>query len=156
MRISDYLKKERIDLGFKVSGTKEDIITSLAQVLKKAREVEDFDKYLSEVFEREELGTTGIGFGLALPHARTDAVNNIVVRAARIDEGVDFKSLDGEPVKLIFLMGTPKSEVQNYLKILSNLTRLLKKELFRTALLESKTPEEFIDIFKREEEYEGL
>ena len=156
MKISDYLQKARIDLDFKALETKEDTIKSLAGALKGAKEIVDFDQYVSEVFDRENLGTTGIGFGLALPHARTDAVNKIIIYIARVNEGIDFKSLDGEPVKLIFLMGTPNAEVQNYLKVLSNLTRLLKKELFRTSLLEATSSEEVIEIFKREEDYEGL
>ena len=156
MKISSFLKKNRIDLDFKSCGSKEEVITELAKGLKGAKEVVDFDQYLAEVFERESIGTTGIGFGLALPHARTDAVKSIVIRVARINDGIDFKSLDGEPVKLVFLMGTPKAEVQKYLKVLSNLTRLLKKELFRTSLLEAISAEEIIEIFKREEEYEGL
>lgn len=156
MKISDFLKTDRINLSFKAADTKEETIKMLAENLNGASEIADFDQYLADVYERENLGTTGIGFGLALPHARTDAVKGILVQVARIDDGVDFKSLDGENVKLIFLMGTPKSEVQNYLKMLSNLTRLLKKELFRTSLLEAKTPEEIIEIFKREEEYEGI
>lgn len=156
MKISDFLKKDRIDLSFNAADNKENTIKALAEKLNGVPEISDFDQYLADVYERENLGTTGIGFGLALPHARTDAVKDIVMYVARIENGVDFKSLDGENVKLIFLMGTPKSEVQNYLKMLSNLTRLLKKELFRTSLLEAKTPEEIIEIFKREEDFEGI
>lgn len=156
MKISDFLKTDRIALDFQAADSKEDIIKNLAENLNGVPEINDFKQYLADVYERENLGTTGIGFGLALPHARTDAVKDILIYVARIENGVDFKSLDGEPVKLVFLMGTPKSEVQNYLKMLSNLTRLLKKELFRTSLLEAKTPEEIIEIFKREEDYEGI
>lgn len=156
MKISNFLNTDRIALDFQAADNKEDTIKILAENLNGAPEINDFEQYLADVYERENLGTTGIGFGLALPHARTDSVKDILMYVARVDNGVDFKSLDGEPVKLIFLMGTPKSEVQNYLKMLSNLTRLLKKELFRTSLLEAKTPEEIIEIFKREEDYEGI
>jgi len=151
MKISDFLRKDRVVLDFQPSPTKEETIRKLSEMVKDAPEIADYDQYLADVYERENLGTTGIGFGLALPHARTDAVKQILILIVRVDEGVDFKSLDGEPVKLIFLMGTPKTEVQNYLKVLSNLTRLLKKELFRTALLEAQSAEEIIEVFKREE-----
>jgi len=151
MKISDFLRKDRVVLDFQPSPTKEETIRKLGEMVKDAPEIADYDQYLADVYERENLGTTGIGFGLALPHARTDAVKQILILIVRVDEGVDFKSLDGEPVKLIFLMGTPKTEVQNYLKVLSNLTRLLKKELFRTALLEAQSAEEIIEVFKREE-----
>ena len=152
VNISEHLKEERIILDLKAE-TKEEAIKSLAEVFKGSREVNDFDKFLADVFEREDLGTTGIGLELALPHARTDAVSSFIA-VGRIDKGVDFKSLDGEPVKLIFLMATPKEEVQNYLKILAHLTRLLKKESLRASLLEVKTPQEFIEIFRKEEEQE--
>ena len=148
--ISPYLKDERIILDLK-PGSKDKTIRRLAEVFRNQSEISDFDKFLSDVFEREELGTTGIGLGLALPHARTQAVNSFVIAIGRIDEGMDFNSLDGEPVKLIFLMGTPKEEVQGYLKILAHLTRILKKESFRASLLEAKTAQEIIDIFKKEE-----
>ena len=153
VNISEHLKEERIILDLKAE-TKEEAIKSLAEVFKGSPEVNDFDKFLADVFEREDLGTTGIGLELALPHARTDAVSSFIIAVGRIDKGVDFKSLDGEPVKLIFLMATPKEEVQNYLKILAHLTRLLKKESLRASLLEVKTPQEFIEIFRKEEEQE--
>jgi fructose-specific phosphotransferase system IIA component len=156
MRISQFLQGDRIALDFVAADTKEATIKKVAECIKKFPEIKDFDQYVQDVFDRETLGTTGIGFGLALPHARTDAVKSIVVYVARVKDGIDFKSLDGEPAKLIFLMATPKTEVQSYLKMLSNLTRLLKKELFRTALLEAKTAEEFIAIFKREEDFENM
>lgn len=155
MKISDFLQKERVVLDFEPAPTKEETIKKLTELVKDAPEIADYDQYLADVYERENLGTTGIGFGLALPHARTDAVKQILILIVRVSEGVDFKSLDGEPVKLLFLMGTPKSEVQNYLKVLSNLTRLLKKELFRTALIEAKSAEEIIEVFKREEAAAG-
>lgn len=151
INISQYLKEERIVLNLKAAN-KEEAIKNLAEVFKGASEIKDFDKFLADVFEREDLGTTGIGLELALPHARTDAVNSFIIAVGRIDKGVDFKSLDGEPVKLIFLMATPKEEVQNYLKILAHISRLLKKEDLREALLEARTPKEVIDIFKKEEE----
>ena len=82
-------------------------------------------------------------------------MSSFIIAIGRIDKGVDFNSLDGEPVKLVFLMATPKEEVQNYLKILAHLTRLLKKESLRNSLLEAKTPGEVIEAFKREEKESG-
>ena len=150
INISEYLKEERIVLNLKANN-KEEAVKNLAEVLRNQSEIVDFDKFLKDVFERENLGTTGIGLSLALPHARTQAVNSFVIAIGRIDGGVNFNSLDAEPAKLIFLMGTPKDEVQSYLKILAHLTRLLKKESFRSDLLEAKTSQEVIGIFRREE-----
>ncbi len=154
INISQYLKEERIILDLKAE-SKEEAIKNLASVFRNQPEIKDFDKFLADVFEREDLGTTGIGLELALPHARTDAVSSFIIAIGRIDKGVDFNSLDGEPVKLVFLMATPKEEVQNYLKILAHLTRLLKKESLRNSLLEAKTPGEVIEAFKREEKESG-
>lgn len=151
VNISQYLKEERIVLDLKANG-KEKSIRRLAEVLRGQSEIIDFDKFLSDVFERENLGTTGIGLGLALPHARSQSINSFVIAIGRINEGLDFNSLDGEPARLIFFMGTPKEEVQGYLKILAHLTRLLKKESFRKALLEANTPQEVIETFKKEEQ----
>jgi PTS system nitrogen regulatory IIA component len=151
IKISQYLKEERINLHLKAQD-KDDAVRTLAQVLKGQAQISDFEGFLNDVFERENLGTTGIGLGLALPHARSQAVKSFVIAVGRIDEGIDFKSLDAEPVKLIFLMGTPKEEVQSYLKILAHLTRLLKKETFRAALLKASTALEVIELFKKEEE----
>ncbi len=151
MNIAEYMDSAKIVLDLKASN-KEEAIRNLAQIVKDSKEIEDYNRFLNDIFEREELGTTGIGLGVALPHARTQAVNSFVIAVGKVTEGVDFKSLDGEAVKLIFLMGTPKDEVQNYLKILAHLTRLLKKESVRTPLFEAKTPQDIIEIFRREEE----
>ena len=148
--ISEYLKEGRIVLGLKAKD-KVDCIRRLGEVLKGQAEIADFEGFLNDVFEREELGTTGIGLSLALPHARSQSVKSFVIAIARIDGGIDFKSLDAEPVKLVFLMGTPKEEIQGYLKILAHLTRLLKRETFRTALLQAATAAEIIELFKKEE-----
>ncbi|MFC1514875.1 PTS sugar transporter subunit IIA [Candidatus Omnitrophota bacterium] len=150
INISQYLKEEAIILDLK-AGDKAECIRTLSQALKGHAQISDFDGFLNDVFERENLGTTGIGFGLGLPHARSRSIGSFVIAIGRIDKGIDFKSLDGEPVKLVFLMGTPKDEVQNYLKILAHLTRLLKQETFRSALLQAATPAEIIEIFKKEE-----
>ena len=150
IKISDYLKEENINLNL-AAATKDESIKELAEVFKNNSQVKDFDKFLDDVFERENLGTTGIGLGLALPHARTEAVDSFIIAVGRSDKGIDFNALDGEPVKLVFLMATPKEEVQSYLKILAHLTRVLKKESFRTKLLEAKTPAEIIEYFKKEE-----
>ncbi len=151
MKISNYLKTDRIILDIKAKN-KQEAINKLAAVLKDDSQINNFDKFVDDIFERENLGTTGIGFNLALPHARTDFVNSFVIVIGRFSEPVDFNSLDAEPVNLIFLMGTPKQDVQNYLGILAHLTHILKKDTFRTQLLEAKSAQEMIDIFKIEEQ----
>ena len=149
MKIIDYLKEERIVLSLK-SHTKIEAIKELATLLKDAEEITNFDVFLQDVYERENLGSTGIGNGIAIPHARSEAVKDFVIAFGRSVEGVDFNSLDGQPVKLIFLMGTHREKKLNsYLEILAHLTRLLKQQFFREALLKAPTPSAIIEEFKK-------
>lgn len=152
MKIGDYLKEDRISLNLK-SSNKEESVKEISMLLKSAKEINDFEAFIGEVFEREKLNTTGIGNEIAIPHARTDAVKDFVIAFGRSKEGIEFNSLDGNPAKLIFLMGTPKHKgVRAYLKILAHLTRLLKKESFRNSLLTAYNSKEIIDIFKKAED----
>lgn len=152
MNISEYLKEKQICLGIK-SGEKKAVIKELANFLRGAKEITDYKAFLKDVFKREEIGSTGIGSGVAIPHARTGAVSELVIAFGRSTKGVEFKSLDNRPVKLIFLMGAPKQNVNEYLRILARLTRLLKKAAFRRSLIEASGTKEVIDIFRKAEQY---
>ncbi|MFC2060999.1 PTS sugar transporter subunit IIA [Elusimicrobiota bacterium] len=152
MRISDYLKKEVMELDLKAQN-KEDAVKELGKIICKSKHVINCDDFINDVFAREELCTTGIGNEIALPHARTDNVKEFVIAFGKSDKGVEFKSLDNKPVKLIFLMGTPQAEaMKTYLHILAHLTRLLQKEDFRKQLLNANRPAEIIETFKNKEE----
>lgn len=151
MRIVDFLKEDRITLKLK-AGDKEEAIKEMACLLGNAKEVIDFDLFLKDVFERESLNTTGIGEHIAIPHARTDAVKDFVIAFGRASEGIEFNSLDKKPAKFIFLMGTPKEKgLNSYLKILAHLTRLLKRESFKEALIKASGPKEVIEEFRKVE-----
>ncbi len=151
MKISPHLKPERILLQIK-SNKKEDTIKELVALIKDSSEIKDSEKFQEDVFEREKIGSTGIGNGIAIPHARSEAVKEFVIVFGRSDIGVDFDAVDNEPVKLFFLMGTPKEKnINNYLKILAHLSRLLTKKALREALLKASTPEEIIKEFEKVE-----
>jgi len=151
MKIGDFLKENRILLDLKASN-KEEAIREIADSLKDAEEVSNFDLFIADVFERETLNSTGIGKNIAIPHARTDAVNEFTVAFGRSSAGVEFDSLDAEPAKFIFLMGTPKEKgLNSYLKILAHLTRIINKKDFQEALLRASSPKEVIEEFKRVE-----
>ena len=151
MRIRDYLRDDRMIFDLKARNKKE-AIKKISVLLKKADEMIDFDVFLKDVFEREELKTTGIGKEVAIPHARTDAVKDFVMVFAKSPEGVKFNSLDGKPVKLIFLIGTPKKEkLNNHLKILARLTKLLQEKSFRDSLLNASSSKEIIEKFREVE-----
>lgn len=148
MRIHEYLKEGAISLDLK-SDTKEKAIREIAGPLKMENNIVDFDTFLSEVFDREKLTTTGIGDEIAIPHARTDAVKDFVIAFGRSKEGINFDSVDGKPVRFIFLIGTPKKEkLGGYLKLLARLTRLLKKDDFKQLLLTALTPKDILSAFK--------
>jgi fructose-specific phosphotransferase system IIA component len=151
MEVKDYIRKEFINLNL-LTERKEDAIRELAQLMKGAQEMVDFERFLENVFERERLGTTGIGDGIAIPHARTDAVDKLVIALGRSARGVEFESLDGKKVKLLFLMGTPKGSVSYYLKILAQISRLLKRDTFREKLLEAQDAETVVRLFSELEE----
>ena len=148
MRISDYLKEDMICLNLKATG-KEEAIRELGSVIRKAKEITNYEMFHKDVLEREKLTTTGIGDDVAIPHARTDAVTGFVIAFGKSEKGVEFDSLDGKRARLLFLMGTPKTAgLDEYLVLLAHLTRLLKQQSFREALLKAQSPAEIIEIFK--------
>jgi len=151
MRISDHISGKMLCLALE-STTKDGVIRELAELFKESEDVTDFDVFLKDVFEREKLGATGIGNEIALPHARTDAVDNIIIAFGRSSQGVDFNGIDDKPAKLVFLMGTPKKDVNKYLQVLAHLTRLLKKESFRQQLFEAQNADEILNAIRRIED----
>jgi fructose-specific phosphotransferase system IIA component len=151
VEVKGYIMEELINLDL-LSERKEDAIRELARLMERTQGMIDFDLFLEDVFKRERLGTTGIGDGIAIPHARTDAVDQLVIALGRSARGVEFESLDGKKVKLLFLMGTPKGSVSHYLKILAQLTRLLKEGTFRDKLLEARDKETVVSLFREIED----
>ncbi len=118
---------------------KKTAITQLAKQIQLDERLNDFDAYLEEVFRREALSTTGIGFGVGIPHGKTDAVKIPTVAFGRSVEGIEWESLDEKPVHMVFLIAVPESASSNaHLKILAALSRRLMKEEFRQELMQSK------------------
>ena len=151
MLISDYLKENQIELDLK-SREKKKIIEEVGALLKDSPQVKDFSSFLQDVLDREGMSTTGIGHEVGIPHARSEAVSDFVIAFGRSKEGIEFSSLDGKPAKLFFIMGTPKEKnLSQYLQLLSQLTRLLKEDSFRSSLLKAQSPKEIISIFHKAE-----
>ena len=117
----------------------------------KGGNISDTDKYMEGVFAREEEGTTGIGEGIAIPHAKNDAVRAPGLAAMVIPNGVDYDSMDGEPVNLVFLIAAPNTEDNVHLEVLSRLSMLLMDGSFKENLLKVATAEEFLDCVDRAE-----
>lgn len=143
MKIVDLLKKESIDLNGTVSDKKE-TIEKMVSLMAAGGNITDVERYKEGVFLREEEGTTGIGEGIAIPHAKTDAVAKPGLAAMVVKDGVDYDSLDGEPVHLIFLIAAPNTEDNVHLEVLSRLSMLLMDDDFRANLQSAESVEEFL------------
>ncbi|OPX22076.1 MAG: hypothetical protein B1H04_05560 [Planctomycetales bacterium 4484_123] len=151
MKLHQYLSEERIRIRLE-SRQKEQVIAELAEPLREHPAMEDFQKFLADVLSREQESTTGIGGGVAIPHARTDSVKDFVAAVGLAPEGIDFQAVDGQPVKLIVLMGVPSHKVNGYLKLLAHLSLLFKQRDFTRNLLEAPDPAAAIETFKRYEQ----
>ena len=148
MVVSDYLK-EKFCLVDLQATDKEDAIKGLAKVLSTGGKIIDQETFMKDVLEREELGSTGIGNNVGIPHARTKAVKGFVIAFGRSTSGIEFKALDGEKVNLIFLMGADPGELNLYLRILAELSKLLMNNAFREALMSANSAAEVIAVVKK-------
>lgn len=149
-RISELLTDQLINLSL-TSKDKEGVLEELADMVHRAKKVSDRDAFLRSLRKRENLESTGIGKGLAIPHARTDTVDGVVMAFARSEHGVDFQSLDNKPAHLIFLIASPEREKSVYIKVLARTSRLLRKDRFRHQLMKVSTPKEVIQLIAKNE-----
>lgn len=150
MKITDLLKKDSIDLDVKAS-SKEEILKKAVELMNNNGNIIDKDKYLELVMKREEEGSTGIGEEIAIPHGKGDSISAPGLAAMVIPDGVDFESLDGKPVKLLFLIAAPNNKDNVHLEVLSRLSTLLMDEKFRKELLNAKSKDEFLKIIDQAE-----
>ena len=145
MRITDLLDKRSISLDGAPKSKKE-ALDQVIDLMVKSDKINDVEAYRQKVYAREEESTTGIGEGIAIPHGKCDAVTKPGLAAMVVKDGVDFESLDDEPVHLIFLIAAPNTEDNIHLDVLSKLSVLLMDEQFTADLLNAKTVDEFIEI----------
>ena len=145
MRITDLLDKQSISLNGAPKDKKE-ALDQVVDLMAKSGKINDVEAYRQRVYAREEESTTGIGEGIAIPHGKCDAVTKPGLAAMVVKDGVDFESLDGEPVHLIFLIAAPNTEDNIHLDVLSKLSVLLMDEQFTADLLNAKSVDEFLEI----------
>lgn len=145
MRITDLLDKRSISLDAKVSSKKEALDTAV-ELMAKSGKLSNKEAYKKQVYAREEESTTGIGEGIAIPHGKCDAVKKPGLAAMVIKNGVDFDSLDGDPVTLLFLIAAPNTKDNIHLDVLSKLSVMLMDEEFTAALRNAKSVDEFMKI----------
>jgi fructose-specific phosphotransferase system IIA component len=151
VKISDILTEDFVIVGLDVS-SKEDAINALIDLIAKSDKVININKVREAVFEREKIMTTGVGKGFAVPHGKTDAVTDIVAAFAITKKPIDYDSLDGEPVRLIFLLVGRDNMVGPHIKLLSRISKLMNDNNFRDKLINAKDPKEVVELFKIEED----
>lgn len=152
MKIMEFLCADAITLDLEAQSKKEAII-EIVDLLQKCKKIKKAPEVIDTVLEREKLGSTGIGQGVAIPHGKTDSVEEQTGALAISQKGVEFNSLDGEPVYIIFLLIGPVEVAGQHLKALSRISRLFKDKFFRQALRDAKTKEDIIKIIEREDSY---
>jgi len=151
MKVSEYLNEDNVLLNVEAKD-KYDLIDKLIEVASKSGKIMDKEKVRQAVYEREKILSTGVGKGFAVPHGKTDAVNDIVLAFAITKEPLDYEALDNQPVRLVMLMVGKDSLVSSHIKLLSRISRLMNDDEFRENLLNAKTKEEVLEIFRKEEE----
>lgn len=150
MKISDILSADVIAVNMDVAD-KEDAIKKIIDLSAKSDKILDLDKVTHTIYEREKLVSTGVGKGFAIPHGKTDAISDVVAAFAITKEPIDFDSIDGEPVRFIFLLIGKENLLNTHIKLLSRISRLMNKDEFRETLLDANTSEDVLKIFRDEE-----
>ena len=150
MRIIDLLKIEGIELDSKVTSKKE-ALDKLVDLMDKEGNLLDKEVYKEAVLKREELSTTGIGEGIAIPHGKSKGVKNAGLSSIVVKNGVDFDSLDGQPAKLFFMIAAPEEANNLHLDVLARLSTILMDEDFRNELINAKSKEEYLKLIDNKE-----
>ncbi|MCH5255320.1 MAG: PTS sugar transporter subunit IIA [Lachnospiraceae bacterium] len=148
MRITDLLDIRSVALDG-APKSKNEALDAIVALMAKSGKINDEEAYRKQVYAREEESTTGIGEGIAIPHGKCDAVDKPGLAAMVVPDGVEFDSLDGEPVTLMFLIAAPNTEDNVHLDVLSKLSMMLMDETFTSNLRNAKTPEEFLEIIDK-------
>ena len=150
MKITELLDIDSIDLNPQISN-KEEAIDHLVNLLDQSGKLNDKEIYKESVLNREAQSTTGIGDGVAIPHGQSEGVKTAGLSAMVVKEGLDFKSLDGQPTYLFFMIGAPKDSEGAHLQALAQLSTLLMEEDFRNALINASSKEEFLQLIDAKE-----
>ncbi|HET6510611.1 MAG TPA: PTS sugar transporter subunit IIA [Candidatus Kapabacteria bacterium] len=154
MRLSDYLRPEYVAIGLEAD-SKEDLLEKMVDLAGKNPAVQDKSKVRSAIFEREKIMSTGVGKGFAIPHGKTDAVDDIVLSFAVTDGPVDYASMDNEPVRLVLLLVSRDNLVGQRLKLLSRASKVMNNDDAREDLLKAASVQDVLAIFQREEDRMG-
>ncbi len=152
MKVFELLDEKFILTEFN-SDDKEDIINELINLYDGNEKVSDIEKVRKAILDREKIMSTGVGKGFAIPHGKTNAVNDIIAAFGKTTRDIDYDALDGNPVHFVFLLVGRDDMVGKHIKLLSRISRLMNKDEFREKLINANSKEEIINIFKEEEEH---
>jgi len=149
MKFADFVSTGSIKVGLETD-TKEEVIAELVAALVAAGQIreEENDSILKAIMKREELGSTGIGRGIAVPHTKHPSVERLVATVGVSQEGIDFNSLDGDKVQLFFLLISPPDQPGDHLRALENISRQLRDDTFCRFLKQSKTTEDIQQLLE--------
>lgn len=145
MKLSNFCSRDLI--SFDLRGTaKEDILKELSDLLGKSKLIKDKDQLFQAILEREKLVTTGVGYGVAFPHAKTKSAKGIVIAFGRSNNGVEFDAMDKKKVQLFFAIAAPDDLIGTHLNVMARLSFLMKDKKNRDILLQTGDPQEVLDL----------
>jgi len=145
MKLSKFCGEDLISFELKRE-SKNEVISELVNLSSGSKLVKDGSELLKDILEREKLVTTGVGYGVAFPHAKSKAVKGIVIAFGRSKKGVDFDSMDKKPVHLFFLIAAPEDAIGAHLNVMARLSYLMKSEKNRDKLMKIKSPKELLEV----------
>ncbi len=151
MKITEMIDKNLIDLDLNIDN-KTDALSKIVHLLKKEDKIKSEDKFLAKIIEREREGSTGFGRGIAVPHGKSETVNELSLAIVRLNKAIEYHSMDGRKVNLIFMVADYQGYSPEYLKLVSKLVSWLRDNKFREDLLSAENKSEFFELFRKKEE----
>jgi PTS system nitrogen regulatory IIA component len=151
MKISEMLRKEFVIADLK-AGNKREALAELAGVFAKCEMNCDPEAMLHALLERENLGSTGIGDGIAIPHGKLAGMEEMTIAFGRSRKGIDFDAMDGKPVHIFFLLMAPENSAGHHLKALAKISRMLKDGIFRRGLLKAESHDDLVRIIAEKDD----
>ena len=148
--VADYIKVDTINLNLE-SKNKNAVIRELYNNLKQTNLIKDEEQGLNDIFKREDMGSTGIGKRIALPHAKTKAVDELMITFGISKNGISYNSVDDENVNIFFMFLCPENKTQEYLKVLARISRLIREDKFVNDLLKATSNQEILELIRKEE-----
>jgi PTS system nitrogen regulatory IIA component len=145
MKITDMFRKEFIIEDLKAKN-KQEVLAELSAIFLQGHVTFDHDAIVNVLLEREELGSTGIGDGIAIPHGKHNDLHCLMISFGRSKRGVDFNAMDGKPVHIFFLLMAPENTTGQHLKVLAKISRMLKDSKFRENLMEARTKDDLCQM----------